>query len=137
MQAEAPMLKRCARALAERADLLGIAGGFLAALCCLGVPAVLSFVGAIGGGFLVNDRVLLPLVVGMLGLALFGLDRGRRPHGRTTPVAFGWAGAFLLVTGLRLGGGVVAAGTLLMLVASVLNVRARQATTEIGTRAAT
>ncbi|MFW6197686.1 MAG: MerC family mercury resistance protein [Myxococcota bacterium] len=103
-------------------------GGFLAALCCLGVPAVVSFLGAIGAGFLVDDRIMVPALVAMLGAALWGLGWGRRRvHGRRGPETIGWAGAIVLVAGLRFGGVVVATGTALMLIASAQNVRARKA----------
>ena len=44
-------------------DKLGVVGSLIAALCCLGVPTVLSIFTAIGLGFLINDAVLLPLLI--------------------------------------------------------------------------
>ena len=35
-------------------------------LCCLGLPALVGFLSALGAGFLLNDRYLEPLLAGML-----------------------------------------------------------------------
>ena len=39
-------------------------------LCCLGVPALVGFLSALGAGFLLNDRYLEPLLAGTLLLSL-------------------------------------------------------------------
>jgi mercuric ion transport protein len=51
-------------------DKIGIAGSIFAALCCLGVPALLSIVSAIGLGFIVRDAILIPLLVVFLAITL-------------------------------------------------------------------
>ena len=61
-------------------DKIGIGGSILAALCCLGLPAVLSIVSAIGLGFLINDAVLLPLLILFLIITIGGLILGKRRH---------------------------------------------------------
>jgi hypothetical protein len=43
-------------------DKLGVGGSLFAALCCLGFPALLSILSAIGLGFLIDD-ILRPLMV--------------------------------------------------------------------------
>jgi len=49
---------------------LAALAAFLTTLCCLGFPALVGFLSAIGAGFLINDRVLLPLLAGTLLLTL-------------------------------------------------------------------
>ena len=68
------------------ADKIGISGSIFAALCCLGFPALLSILSAIGLGFLINDVILLPLLAIFLVVTLFGLYVGMRHHGQ--PWAF-------------------------------------------------
>ena len=48
------------------ADKIGIVGASVAALCCLGIPAVLSSVAALGLSFLINDAILAPLLASSL-----------------------------------------------------------------------
>lgn len=38
-------------------DRIGVGGSLFAALCCLGFPALVSLLSAIGLGFLVNDAI--------------------------------------------------------------------------------
>ena len=59
----------------------GIFGAGVAAACCLGIPAVLAAVGALGLGFIVHDAYLFPLFVGFVGLSLWLLYRSARRHG--------------------------------------------------------
>ena len=53
-------------------------GAGIAAACCLGVPLVLSTLGAVGLGFIVHDAYLLPLFVGFIVLSLWSLYRSAR-----------------------------------------------------------
>jgi mercuric ion transport protein len=41
-------------------DKIGVGGSLFAALCCLGFPALVSILSAIGLGFLINDDILRP-----------------------------------------------------------------------------
>lgn len=59
-------------------DKIGVAGSMVAALCCLGTPAMLSLVAAVGLGFLINDAVLVPLLAVFLEATLWGLVLGWR-----------------------------------------------------------
>lgn len=77
----------------DHIDKAGIFGATFAALCCLGIPAVLSVVTAIGLGFLINDAVLLPLLVLSLAITLWGLASGWRRHHVPAPLIVGVAGA--------------------------------------------
>ena len=61
-------------------DKIGIGGSVFAALCCLGFPALLSILSAIGLGFIVNDAILIPLLLLFLAVTLLGLYLGTRHH---------------------------------------------------------
>jgi|ERR1051326_595860 mercuric ion transport protein len=76
-------------------DKLGVVGSFVAALCCLGVPAVVSIVASIGLRFLINDALLLPLMVFFLLVTLIGLYLGYRVHRRTWPLILGIVSSFV------------------------------------------
>jgi mercuric ion transport protein len=60
-------------------------GAGIAAACCLGVPLVLSILGAVGLGFIIRDAYLLPLFVGFIALSLWSLYRSARRHARLQP----------------------------------------------------
>jgi len=81
-------------------DKLGVIGAAIAALCCLGLPAILSVVAALGLRFLINDAVLAPLLVISLALAVWGLARGYRRHRNWLPVALGVGASVALVATL-------------------------------------
>ena len=73
-----------------------------AALCCLGFPALLSLLTAIGLGFLINDAVLLPLLIIFLLVTLVGLAFGMREHHRAPALLLGIAsaaGVFIFILG--------------------------------------
>ena len=113
--------------LDQHLDKVGIGGSLFAALCCLGFPALLSILSAIGLGFLIKDAILLPLLVVFLALTLYGLYRGYQKHGRPGAVLLGGASAvallvFLLVFFSRPLAYLAIAG---LVAASVLNVRLR------------
>lgn len=73
----------------DHLDKLGIAGSFVAAACCLGLPAVLAIFSAIGLGFLINDTFLQPLIIIFLGVTIAGLVLGYRAHRRFGALALG------------------------------------------------
>lgn len=62
-----------------------IFGAGVAAACCLGLTVVLTAVGAVGLGFLVQDAYLYPIFVGFISLSLFTLYRSARKHGSLAP----------------------------------------------------
>lgn len=78
-------------------DRVGVGGALFAALCCLGFPALLSILGALGLGFLINDAILLPLLVGFLALTLYGLYRGYQRYRKAGAVMLGGASAVALL----------------------------------------
>ncbi len=73
----------------KNTDKIGVVGSVFAALCCLGFPALLSILSAIGLGFLINDAVLLPLLVIFLLVTLLGLVLGMREHHRASALLVG------------------------------------------------
>jgi len=80
-------------------------GAAIAAACCLGVPVVLSAVGAVGLGFLIQDAYLFPIFVGFIGLSLWTLYRSAGKHAGTVPEAMlpvwlSGAGALISTVGL-------------------------------------
>jgi len=100
-------------------DKLGVGGSVFAALCCLGFPALLSILSAIGLGFLINDAILLPLLAVSLLVALGGLYLGVRHHGSWLAFSVGAISAAALLvsiwfsavlTGIAIAGLVVATG---------------------------
>lgn len=105
-------------------DKIGVAGSMVAALCCLGTPAVLSLVAAVGLGFLINDAILVPLLAVFLVATLWGLVLGWRRHGRIPALALGGVACILLfVSVLFLGSRLLAYLSITGLVAaSVMNV---------------
>ncbi len=73
----------------RRSFVRGSGGGVAAlaalftTLCCLGFPALVGFLSALGAGFLINDRYLEPLLAATLLLTLlitgFHLQQHRQP----------------------------------------------------------
>lgn len=75
----------------------GIVGAALAALCCLGISAAVSLVTTVGLGFLINDRVLAPLMIAFLALAIAGLALDSRHHRRRAALTLGVLGGVGLI----------------------------------------
>lgn len=82
----------------DHLDKIGIAGATFTALCCLGIPAVLSLVAALGLGFLVNDAVLAPLLLISIAVVAWGLIAGWRRHRNSSALIVG------IIAGLMLFG---------------------------------
>jgi mercuric ion transport protein len=81
----------------DHVDKLGILGAAFAALCCLGISAVLSVVTAIGLGFLIHDAVLLPLLIISLLVMLWGLFSGWKRHRQPAVLIVGVIAALSLL----------------------------------------
>lgn len=117
---------------AERvADGAGVAGAVFAALCCAGTPVVVSVVSALGLGFLRTDRILWPLMLASLLVALWGLGRGRRMHRSAGPLVLGIPGAVALTAGVIFVHGfpareLIAAGAVSLVCAMIWNRVARR-----------
>ena len=109
-------------------DKVGVAGSIFAALCCLGFPALLSILSAIGLGFLIKDVILLPLLILFLLVTLIGLALGMREHHRAPAFILGIISTigvfiFIFVAFSKVLAGVSVVG---LVIASVLNVLLRQ-----------
>jgi mercuric ion transport protein len=81
----------------DHVDKVGILGATFAALCCLGISAVLSVVSAIGLGFLIHDAVLLPLLIISLLVTVWGLLSGWRRHHQPSALIVGVIAALSLL----------------------------------------
>jgi mercuric ion transport protein len=116
--------------LTRHLDRIGTGGSVFAALCCLGTPAIVAVLSAMGLGFLLRDAILIPLLVAFLLATVAGLYLGVRHHGRRMAFIVGVAGALVTLLAIVLAGsGALAAiGIALLIGASLLNVwlRARQ-----------
>ena len=104
-------------------------GAGVAAACCLGVPLVLSTLGAVGLGFIVHDAYLLPLFVGFVALSVWTLYRSASRRARLEPFWLALAGGvaasiglWLLVTGKYPHSWPLYAGLVLLVSGSVLDV---------------
>ncbi len=108
-------------------DKVGVVGSIFAALCCLGFPALLSILSAIGLGFLINDAVLLPLLIVFLLVTLLGLALGMREHHRASALLIGIASAagvfiFIFIAFNKILAAISVTG---LVIATILNVRLR------------
>lgn len=104
-------------------DKIGVGGSLFAALCCLGFPALLAILSAVGLGFLVNDAVLIPLLVLFLLVTLLGLYFGKRHHGSWTPFFVGIAGSAVTAASVWFGSGwLTGVGIAGLVAGSLLNV---------------
>ncbi len=63
-------------------EKVGMIGSIFAVLCCLGFGPLLAVLSAVGAGFLVNDKVLAPLLLVFLLLGAGGLVLSFRRHHR-------------------------------------------------------
>ncbi len=70
----------------SRLDKAGLVGSVVTLACCLGFGPILAALSAIGAGFLINDAVLAPLLLGFLVLGGVGLGLSRRKHCRWGPL---------------------------------------------------
>lgn len=93
-------------------------GAVFAAACCAGAGWALAALTAVGAGFLINDAVLIPLFVALLGLSLWLLFRSARAHRNLHPVYLAAAGALSALIGLWTSTIVLFAGLALMVASS-------------------
>jgi mercuric ion transport protein len=81
-------------------DGAGVLGAVFAALCCAGTPLILSALATLGLSFLRSDRILWPLMLVSLLVALWGFWKGQRLHGSAGPLLVGLGGAAALSAGV-------------------------------------
>src|SRR6516162_3825252 len=81
----------------RQVDKIGVAGSLFgslfAGLCCLGPPALISILSAIGLSFLINNAILQPMLIVFLLMSVFGLVLGMRHHGNPWALIIGVLGA--------------------------------------------
>lgn len=63
----------------------GLLGTGFAAACCLGLPVVLSAVGAVGLSFIINDAYLMPLFAAFVLFTLWQLHGSAKKHSNMRP----------------------------------------------------
>ena len=66
-------------------DKIGVLGSIFSTLCCLGFPAIISLLTAIGAGFLINDAILVPFLIISLVIAIIGIFISWLRHKKTFP----------------------------------------------------
>lgn len=104
-------------------DKIGVGGSMFAALCCLGFPALLAILSAVGLGFLVHDAVLIPMLIAFLALTLYGLFDGMRRHGNKLALGVGVVAALVLFASIWFGSSIAAGiGIAALIISSLLNV---------------
>jgi mercuric ion transport protein len=109
-------------------DKLGVTGSLIAALCCLGVPAVIGVASALGLGFLINDATLLPILIISLVVLLWGLWLGLKRHRNPLALVVGVASSVISIFFLfvRFSRPLAYLGIAGLVVSSVLNIYLRQ-----------
>ena len=116
----------------ELANQLGsTCGAAFAAACCAGASWALAALTAAGAGFLINDAVLIPLFVALLGLSLWLLYRSARAHANLAPLYLRIAGAVVAIAGLWTSTVAIVIGLAAIVVASFwdfVSARARAST---------
>ena len=113
------------------ADGAGALGAVFAALCCMGAPILVGVLGAVGLSWLRRDAILWPLMFVSLAVALWGLARDRRRHGRPGALLLAAAGAVALAAGVVVVHGppavaLIYGGALALIAATLWNVRLRR-----------
>lgn len=105
-------------------DKIGAGGSLFAALCCLGFPALVSILSAVGLGFLINDAILVPLLLAFLAVTLSGLFLGMRHHHKPWALLLGAVSAIVtfIFIGIRPNGMLAGVGIAGLFFASLLNV---------------
>jgi mercuric ion transport protein len=96
-----------------------VAGASFAGACCLGVPAALSVLSAIGAGFLINDAFLIPLYLGLLAVSAWLLFSSARSHNNLAPFWAGLGGAIVAFAGLWILPALVYAGLAVLILGSM------------------
>jgi len=94
----------------------GLIGTGFAAACCLGLPLVLSAVGAVGLSFIVNDAYLMPLFAAFVTYTLWQLYHSSKQHNDLRPFYLSaFCGVSSIVVMMLLVTGIYPSTTLLTL----------------------
>jgi mercuric ion transport protein len=100
-------------------QLIGMVGTVVTALCCIGTPALLAFLAAIGAGFVINDLIFMPLLVVFLGIGLWGIRRSMAVHGQSWPLILAVVSSVVTFVAVWLSRPLVLLGLLGFVAASV------------------
>lgn len=79
-----------------------MAGAGVAAACCLGVPLVLSTLGAVGLSFLIQDAYLLPIFTAFIALTLWLQYRAAKRYEHIAPFWLGLVSGVVAIISLGL-----------------------------------
>ncbi len=90
------------------------------------MPFIIAGVTALGAGFLIQDRYLLPLLAVFLLISIVGTALSVRRHCQKAPVIFSIVGAVVTFGGIFLRPVVAYLGIAVLLLASILDYRARR-----------
>jgi mercuric ion transport protein len=96
-------------------------GSGLIATCCVGGPAVVGILSAMGLGFLVHDAILIPVLVLFLGTNLWVAQVSGLKHERKSIFWLTAVSALIVFSGLWFSRWVVGAGIGGLVVASAMN----------------
>lgn len=77
-------------------EKMGLVGSVFTLLCCLGFGPLLAALGAVGAGFLIDDKILAPLLVVFLALGAVGLFLSFRQHYHWPPLVLHLGSAVIL-----------------------------------------
>mgnify|MGYP006298581193 CR=1 FL=1 len=98
------------------------AGAVLSALCLLELGPITGFLRSVGGGFLLELWIVLPLLALFLAVTLWTLATDRRYHRSPAPSRLSWAATALMAGGWGLWKPAAWAGVALLAGAAVWNV---------------
>jgi mercuric ion transport protein len=102
--------------------IMGSLGSIFASLCCIGTPALLAFLASIGAGFLINDKILIPLLVGFLGISIWGAYKSFKSHRKMASLIFTIISAIVIFTAIWFSKPLVYIGLVGLIVASVWDI---------------
>ena len=102
--------------------IIGSLGSISAALCCIGTPALLAFLASIGAGFLINDKILIPLLVVFLGISIWGIYKSSKSHGRKGSLILVVISAIVVFSAIWFSKPLVYFGLVGLIVASVWDI---------------
>ena len=103
-------------------QIVGTIGSIVAALCCIGTPALLSLLTSIGAGFLIRDAILVPLLVIFLAVSIWGIHRSVSKHGKGTPRTLAVICSVVIIIAIWFSPPLVLLGLVSLIAASVWDI---------------
>ncbi len=102
--------------------IIGSLGSIFAALCCIGIPTLLAFLSSIGVGFLINDKILIPLLIVFLGISIWGIYKSSKSHGKKGSLILAIISAIVVFAAIWFSKPLVYIGLVGLIVASVWDI---------------